>query len=124
MRDKYLAYWSTVAKRLSSNNYVVGFDPFNEPGPAWHGFAQAIYELTMGHFDSSELAPLYSDVFKKYMEVDQQSIMWFEPAGFPDVLPFGKSGVVLKSGFKTPPGGQIGSTHHVLNEHTYCCNLG
>lgn len=27
-------------------------------------------------------------------------------------------------GFKTPPGGEIGSPHHVLNDHTYCCQLG
>lgn len=26
-------------------------------------------------------------------------------------------------GFKTPPGGEIGSSNHVLNDHTYCCSF-
>ena len=26
-------------------------------------------------------------------------------------------------GFKKPPGGEIGSANHVLNDHTYCCQL-
>ena len=27
-------------------------------------------------------------------------------------------------GFTEPPGGEIGSANHVLNDHTYCCQLG
>lgn len=49
--------------------------------------------------------------------------MWFEPGQVPDTLPIGKGGAVFKLGFKTPPGGQVGSTKHVLNDHTYCCQL-
>jgi len=49
--------------------------------------------------------------------------MWFEPAEFPDWLPIG-NGLVSPVGFQTPPGGEIGSNTHVLNDHTYCCSLG
>jgi len=31
--------------------------------------------------------------------------------------------MVHKLGFDTPPGGKIGSDQHVLNDHTYCCQL-
>lgn len=44
--------------------------------------------------------------------------MWFEP-GFPDIR--GKARPV---GFTEPPGGEYGSPNHVLNDHTYCCQLG
>lgn len=27
-------------------------------------------------------------------------------------------------GFKAPPGGNIGSNKHIVNDHTYCCQLG
>ena len=49
--------------------------------------------------------------------------MYFEPGQFPDELPIGKTGWVNKLGFDTPPGGKIGSPNHVLNDHTYCCQL-
>lgn len=33
LQDKYVAYVAKVAQRLSSNQYVMGFDVLNEPGP-------------------------------------------------------------------------------------------
>lgn len=32
--DKFLAFWDIVTKRLSANQYVIGFDPINEPQPS------------------------------------------------------------------------------------------
>ena len=37
IQDKYVDYWSYTAKRLSPNEFVVGFDPFNEPLVSWKG---------------------------------------------------------------------------------------
>jgi len=48
--------------------------------------------------------------------------MWFEPVPLPDEVGV-LSGFVFPVGFKTPPGGEIGSDKHVLNDHTYCCQL-
>lgn len=28
---------------------------------------------------------------------------------------------IIKAGFTHPPGGQVGSANHVLNDHSYCC---
>ena len=28
---------------------------------------------------------------------------------------------IIKAGFTNPPGGEIGSANHVLNDHSYCC---
>lgn len=38
----------------------------------------------------------------------------------PGSLPIG-DGLTAPVGYHHPPGGDIGSTHHVLNDHTYCC---
>ena len=46
--------------------------------------------------------------------------MWFEPPPMPGSLPIG-DGLTAPVGYHHPPGGDIGSTHHVLNDHTYCC---
>ena len=37
MQDNMVNYWEKVANALSPNQYVMGFDPFNEPMPAWTG---------------------------------------------------------------------------------------
>jgi hypothetical protein len=66
---------------------------------------------------------MYARIFDKYMANNQDSIMWFEPTQFPDVLPFGKTGLIIPVGFDEPPGGEIGSRNHVLNDHSYCCSL-
>lgn len=48
--------------------------------------------------------------------------MWFEPVPFPDEVGY-LSGFVFPVGFQSPPGGDLGSNKHVLNDHTYCCQL-
>lgn len=117
--DKYVDYWAYTANRLSSNPYVAGFDPFNEPFPAWKGIWSLLKTIMpfSGNMDKHELAPLYERLFDKYQAADPESIMWFEPSQFPDELP----GIVLPLGFDTPPGGDKGSANHALNDHTYCC---
>ena len=55
--------------------------------------------------------------------------MWFEPGQLPDWLTIRIFGIQLVEkvrplGFPVPPGGQINSNMHVLNDHTYCCQLG
>jgi len=101
----------------------MGFDPFNEPTPSWDGVAEALYEITEGHFESTQLAPLYSRIQEKYLAASKDNVMWFEPGEFPDTMPIGPEGVIFSAGFKKPPGGEIGSPNHVFNDHTYCCQL-
>ena len=40
------------------------------------------------------------------------------------MIGLGTEAVVWHLGFTKPPGGEIGSANHVLNDHTYCCQLG
>lgn len=65
---------------------------------------------------------MYTEINARYEANDADSIMWFEPATFPDILGVA-GGKVFPVGFKTPPGGEIGSPRHVLNDHTYCCQM-
>jgi len=36
-QDSYIGYTKAVANAFSSNKYVVGYDPLNEPSPASKG---------------------------------------------------------------------------------------
>jgi hypothetical protein len=44
-------YWEAVANSLSANPYVMGFDPFNEPAPAFQGLAGMVDTFLPGQFD-------------------------------------------------------------------------
>jgi len=120
LQDAFVEYWDVTSKTLTSNPYVIGFDPLNEPYPG--NTLRKPDLLLPGNFDRQRLAPMYARVFERYQKNDSESIMWFEPATFPDIVSnFG--GIITEVGFEVPPGGEIGSSHHVLNDHTYCCQL-
>jgi hypothetical protein len=51
MQDKMVEYWNFVSQSLSSNEYVVGFDPFNEPFPAFSGLSSLVDLMMPGHYD-------------------------------------------------------------------------
>ena len=126
LRDNFIAFWDRVSARFSKNKYVVGFDPINEP--AIGNFWKDPSLLLPGNMDKNELQPLYTDVFAKYKANAEDTVMWFEPNTFPNVvgLPFGGgyiSGFIQPAGFDGPPGGEFGSVNHVLNDHSYCCQL-
>lgn len=71
------------------------------------------------------LGPLYEDIWDV---ASDSGIMMFEPPTAPDFYAasfFGKQLIekVFPVGWSKPPGGDVGSTQHVLNGHTYCCQL-
>ena len=74
--------------------------------------------------DRKHLDPTYAKVFEKYIKNDPDAMMWFEPVTNPDVNGWLNGGTIFPVGFTKPPGGEIGSRNHVLNDHTYCCQLG
>jgi len=120
IRDKFVAYWDRVSLRFANNPYVVGYDPLNEPG-----LTDPYPDPTLmlpGHMDREYLSPMFAEVFEKYYANSDKSVMWFEPMSTPDEIGI-PPGYVFPVGYDTPPGGEIGSANHVLNDHTYCCQL-
>lgn len=119
LQDKFVDFWDYTSKALTSNPYVVGFDPLNEPYPGnWIKNPEVV---APGRFDHDRLEPMYARIFDRYYKNDPDSIMFFEPGTFPDVLK--RYGAILPVGFEKPPGAQFGSRNHVLNDHTYCCQM-
>ena len=80
MRDKFIDYWFVVAERFHDNEYVIGFDPINEPFPGWDGPVSFLMSLLIGGtFDNNLLAPLYADIYSKMLESHVELPMFFEP---------------------------------------------
>lgn len=129
MQDKYVEYWGHVAEKLANNKYVVGFDPFNEPLPSWVGLIDTLWTIMpqSGHFDRYDLQPMYARIMEKYKAANPDSKMFFEPGQFPDEIGLSVFDMFINAvfdvGFSKPPGGEIGSKQHVLNDHSYCCQL-
>lgn len=122
LNDKFVAYWDFTSARFAGNPYVVGYDPLNEPYAA-----NPVRDPTLnipGVMDRKHLAPTYAKVFEKYIANDENALMWFEPVTSPDVDGWLNGGTIYPVGFRKPPGGEIGSANHILNDHTYCCQLG
>lgn len=67
---------------------------------------------------------MYAKIFEGYQANNVNNTMWFEPVQVPDQIPAGAAGgFQFPVGFEKPPGGEIGSNKHVLNDHYYCCVL-
>jgi hypothetical protein len=100
----------------------VGYDPLNEPYPG-----NNLKDLSLnkpGKADKELLAPMYTKIFEGYQANNVNNTMWFEPVQVPDQIPAGGAGgLQFPVGFEKPPGGEIGSNKHVLNDHYYCCVL-
>lgn len=45
---------------------MVGYDPINEPMPAWEGLIEMIDMLKPGNFDMKELQPFYAKIYERY----------------------------------------------------------
>jgi len=76
---------------------VIGYDPINEPWPAnFYKEFSLFYDQTK--FDTTYLFPLLKRVHKAIRFYDNEKIIFFEPAQFPDSFPmFG--GIVASKGF-------------------------
>jgi endoglycosylceramidase len=118
LQDKFVEFWDATSKFFTGNPYVIGYDPINEPYPG--NTLRRPDLLLPGAFDRKRLQPMYERVFERYYKNSAETIMYFEPATFPDVTNF-FGGRITKSGFTEPPGASYGSPNHVLNDHTYCC---
>ena len=119
MNDKFAAYWDATSARFAHNPYVIGYDPLNEPYPANNVRDPTLY--IPGVMDRKHLQPTYANIFDKYIKNDKKAIQWFEPVTNPDVNGWLDGGTIFPVGFDVPPGADIGSKNHVLNDHTYCC---
>ena len=97
----------------------MGYDPLNEPFPSSY-FKDPEYVFVPGSFDNRALEPTYARAFEEaYKPADPQAIMFFEASEFPDEMGI-LGGLVFDLGFSKPPGGEMNSTNHILNDHTYC----
>lgn len=120
IRDRFFDYWNVTSAFFAGNEYVLGYDPLNEPIVA--NFWKDPLLLLPGRFDRTVLQGLYQDFNSVIRKNTQDQIVFFEPVTF-DLLPlFG--GIIFDVGFDDTPGGSDSNAYQVLNDHVYCCAAG
>ena len=55
MQDRFVSFWEKVTDTLTSNPYVIGYDPLNEPMPTWHSAGDFLSKIWPGHYDRQDL---------------------------------------------------------------------
>ena len=60
-----MAYWNKVSSRFSNNQYVVGYDPINEPYVSNY-LTNPLIALVPGKFDREVMQPFYKRTFDIY----------------------------------------------------------
>jgi endoglycosylceramidase len=78
MQDAFAAYWNHVSSYFSNNQYVIGYDPINEPYPSNYNVDPSLVTIA-GKFDHDLLQPLYTRLFQHYKNNSKQQIMFYEP---------------------------------------------
>lgn len=84
IQDKFIAFWDHLSARLAHNDYIIGFDPMNEPAPA--NPAREPFLFMPGYFDDKYLSPFYNKIFETYYKNDPSKLMWFMPTQVPDYI--------------------------------------
>ena len=118
IQDKFVEFWKKVVTRFKDNEYILGYDLWNEPAPG--GPMEDIKSFIPGRPDIKDILPVYRKVDIELRKIKPNYILFFENTPVPDILPiFG--GLFLGSMDEKPAGDDV---PQVYNFHTYCCSSG
>ena len=99
--ESFTNFWKTVADYFKDEPNVLGYEIINEPS--------AISE-SLDDVDKTYLQPLYQRVHQKIREVDNNTIIFFEPMVFDTVT----------IGLTEGPGGEEYNDRQAFSYHLYC----
>ena len=118
IQEKFVEFWKVISNKFKNNEYVIGYDLWNEPFPG--GIFNDLSKLIPSNPDNKQVLPLYRKVDKEIRKINPNYILFFENTPFPDNYPiFG--GLILGKFNETP---SDKNNNQVYNIHSYCCLAG
>ena len=117
IQEKFIEFWKVVVKYFKNNEYVIGYDFWNEPFTG--GMFESIKNIIPGNANKKFLLPLYRKLEQALRGIDDRYISYIENTFFPDTYPF--LGGLTLSGLKEKP---YKKYNYVYNTHSYCCSAG
>mmetsp|Transcript_63829 Transcript_63829/g.118646 ORF Transcript_63829/g.118646 Transcript_63829/m.118646 type:complete len:519 (-) Transcript_63829:84-1640(-) len=110
--DAFAVFWQRVARRFKNNPHILGYELINEP---WIGDFFANPKLAIpSHADVVNMQPFYDKLHAAIREVDNETIVLFEPATGGNVQDATHYGADLS------PGGSTYQQKTALSYHVYC----
>lgn len=112
IQDAFAGFWQTVASFFKNSDHVIGYEILNEP---WPGDIYKDLKLLVwpGKADKENLVPMYERVASAIRLVDDEHLIFFEPAVTDGAL-------LGYMGFERVPGGPLYNNRSVLSYHVYC----
>lgn len=99
--DSLTSFWQAVANVFKDEPNVLGYEIINEP---------SMIGILPDGIDKNYLQPIYQQAHQKIRQVDNNTIIFFEPM----------VADVTKVGFTEGPGGPAYNDRQVLSYHIYC----
>ena len=113
-QDMLIAFWKKVASTFKDMTSVLGYELINEP---WAGNVWKNPLLFLpGKAGSQNLLPMYHKIARAIREVDNDTIIMYEPVTWGYVL----NGETLGTGMEMVPGGPEFMDRSALSYHLYC----
>lgn len=109
----FVNFWRVVATAFRGVPGVIGYELINEPWPA-DVYANPLEALFGFEADVRNLMPLYEKAYAAIREVDNDTLVFYEPAVTETTVRF-------PTGFKSGPGGPA-DNRTVYSYHMYCDN--
>lgn len=106
-------FWAKVATTFKNQSSVLGYELINEP---WAGDIYHFPVLLPGNAGKLNLAPFYDKLNSAIRNVDENTLIFFEPTTWGVFQSHG----ILGTGFETVPGGAEYRNRSVLSYHYYC----
>ena len=107
MNDKFVNMWKNVVAFFKGEPNVLGYDLINEPSGA-NGWKNIFSMLGPGVNNNRFLLPFYKKLVRAIREIDQDSLVLFEPS-VADYI----------GGFYDTPSQEF-NNKNILSYHTYC----
>jgi len=118
-RDAWAAAWKGVAQVFRSDSEILGYELLNEPFPGDIWSDPLL--LLPGVAGSRNLMPAYDAVAGAIREVDEETIVMFEPLTWGMIFPdSGPARKIAGAGFDAVPGGAEFKNRSAFAFHYYC----
>lgn len=104
LMEGYLDWWEYMAEYFENNEFVLGYDIFNEAYPATLQMEET-FDQTTEEFDMHVLQPMYKKIAARIRDEDPNKLIFFQPSRIPDILPK-MEGNILNTSIDTVPGGR------------------
>lgn len=109
LTEAFANKWRQIADYFKDEENVIGYEILNEP-PGTAPLEDLYHFFKKGYQNDHYLLPFYREVNKKIREVDNDTLLFYEPIVFD----------FLGGGFSENVGGEEFKDREVLSYHVYC----